>query len=92
VACNINATSAYSTVRYERGAGEATISNITFVFADANGVTMLNYTTVTPNALESRLFVTNTTSRPVSVSIAATVKTETGDSKLCEKTSSVQCT
>ncbi|HVY01473.1 MAG TPA: hypothetical protein VHA12_01780 [Candidatus Nanoarchaeia archaeon] len=91
-ACNVSANGASVTVRYERGSGVATLTNVTLIFSDATGATTLNYTSVIPAALESKTFSTATASRPVSVSLAGTVTTETGDSKLCEKTSAVQCT
>lgn len=95
LSCNVSANGLSATVRYGRNSGEATLSNVTLVFADSTGATKSNFSAPTPNALETKVYTVDgftATTKPVSVSVAGTVITESGDSKQCDRTAVVQCT
>ena len=94
IACNLSAGAApYSaTVKYGRNSADANLTGATLVFVDATGASTTNVSEPIPNVLETKVFtVTGLASKPVSVAIAGTVSTSSGDQNVCDKSDAVTC-
>lgn len=89
--CTLDAGTGNATVNYRRNAGDATVSELTFVFTDATGSSVVVSTTDSAdfaNELETRSVsgLDYGTITPIHVDIAATVQTTSGETRQCDVT------
>jgi hypothetical protein len=93
VSCQVASTGVLNStlVRYGRDSGEGSLVNVTIVY-DINGQSVTGYPTTVPKQLETAVFNSTTLpGKPTSVSVAGTVRTESGDLKLCDASPAVTC-